>query len=349
MNQESRNVALGIAISAVVCGHVLRMIVDAGFMQEDKVGHLLLAIRYVCSAIGFPVLFFVLGLEMPRSIERRLGFVRLTVRNIVYPYLLWSVLQTLFQWGLAMHAGRPFTLHYLIRIAWHPVDQFWFLYALFVCHLLALLAIPSRSAAARDSGAHAAYLLSGALAAACAALAMATSWGLVTMSFLGIAFFMMGAIVARIEARGISERAQLAGMLVLAVAFIGAIGVGRHLGGYQNMYAWPANVAGVALVITVAQWLGAKHLAHAVAWLGYRWKCVFVLYMIAADLAWTVLLSAGVTRDIVHAILDTGTGIGLPLLLYSVAQRFKLARLAGFCAPPDAREPPRTPQRRVSV
>lgn len=339
---------MGIAIAAVVCGHVLREVVDAGFMQDDTIGHLLLALRYACSTIGFPVLFFVFGLEASASLRQsRLGFLRMTVRTIVYPFVLWSVLQTLVQWVLAILADRPFPLGELVRIAWRPAGQFWFLYALCVCHLLALVAIRPDSGVADNRGRLAADALPGALAVPCAALAMMTLWGVATMTFLGIAFSMMGAVMARGAARGIGARARVSVILALAVVFLGAIGIGRRFGGYQNVYAWPANVAGAALVAAAAQWLGPKHFAHGVAWLGRGWKPVFVLYVMAASLVWTAPLSAGITLDIVHVIFGALAGIGLPLLLYFIAQRFRLARFAGFCEEPGPRESRGSARRRV--
>ncbi len=138
MRDRYLNGAQGFAIVAVVCGHVLRTTMDAGFVPDGPVAHLLNVLGYAVNAFGFPLFFFVFGLQATASLKHsRLGFLWTTLNTLVYPYVLWSVLQTLVLWTVAQYEGHPFPLSELQRIAWEPVGQFGFLYALCLCHVFA--------------------------------------------------------------------------------------------------------------------------------------------------------------------------------------------------------------------
>ena len=73
-------------------------------------------------------------------------FLRDKLHTIVWPYFLWSTAQGLVLVRLSGAVNIPLTYGDLARILWAPISQFWFLYALMVCHL-AYLAFAGRKSA----------------------------------------------------------------------------------------------------------------------------------------------------------------------------------------------------------
>jgi fucose 4-O-acetylase-like acetyltransferase len=130
--------ARGLGIILVVYGHVLRGQVSAKMLAPTP---LLLWQDHLIYAFHMPFFFFLSGLfagsRAPIGTILRRRFV-----TIVYPYLLWSIIQVLLSIAAYDYANRPQTLDSLVQIAITPVGQFWFLYVLAILQLLALLPRP---------------------------------------------------------------------------------------------------------------------------------------------------------------------------------------------------------------
>jgi surface polysaccharide O-acyltransferase-like enzyme len=193
MRRESRNLALGVAIVAVVCAHVLGMCADAGFLQDDKTAQLLLTSKYAASSIGFPLLFFMFGLQVPSSLSNsRRHYLKEVLWTLAYPYLLWSLIQMLIGWAWANYENRSFPLRDLVQIGWNPPDQLWFLYAMCICALAAVATIFVDPVKDKLPAVRANRTLLVLVTLVCAGLAATTSWGVATSILLGLTFFTLG-------------------------------------------------------------------------------------------------------------------------------------------------------------
>jgi fucose 4-O-acetylase-like acetyltransferase len=323
--------AQGIAIIAVVCGHVLRTIGDAGFLQDGRAAYLLTTIKYSASSFDFPLLFFIFGLQVTASLKRsRPDFLRATLYTLAYPYLLWSLLQMLVQWAVAQYENHPFALSELARVAWAPVGQFWFLYALCICQLVAYLTIRTDIDNGKGTATRVSRMLFAAFAIVCAVLAIATTWGIVTMTLWGLMFYLFGMLLARRLHAWIERFTTPFAILGAGFVFVAALAVGRHFGGYRDVYALPASFAGIAMALLSAQWLAKRRGAHWLTSLGAAWKPIYLLHVLATAAVWIMLLRLNIVQPIVHAVLGTAVGIALPLFLYLLSKRLRVVRLAGF-------------------
>src|SRR5262249_47203519 len=84
-------------------------------------------------AFHMPLFFFLSGLFLLRSTDKRWGeFATDKIRVLAYPYFVWSVITIIVKSGLGSAVHQPYELSDLSRILYAPVDQFWFLYVLFV-------------------------------------------------------------------------------------------------------------------------------------------------------------------------------------------------------------------------
>jgi fucose 4-O-acetylase-like acetyltransferase len=122
--------AKGIGIVLVVYGHVARGLHTAGLYPD---GQAFARIDAAIYSFHMPLFFLLSGLFFQHSLDRY-GLRRLIVNKIdtlLYPYVLWSLIQGGIQIMLKGSTSSTLTLGELVRLPWQPLDQFWFLYALF--------------------------------------------------------------------------------------------------------------------------------------------------------------------------------------------------------------------------
>lgn len=74
----------------------------------------------------------------------RIGLARIKFDTIIYPYIIWSILQGSVEAALASHTNGGLTFTEVFQFAWEPRAQFWFLYALFSIFLLCSLTFQLR-------------------------------------------------------------------------------------------------------------------------------------------------------------------------------------------------------------
>ena len=133
------NYAKGIGIVLVVYGHVARGVFNAGMTEDDKLFKLVDAVIY---SFHMPLFFFLSGLFFVGSLCKRggKGLVGSKLGTIVYPYILWSLIQGGLSYSLQGITNFKTTVTDVLSLLWLPHDQFWFLYALFVVFVFYTLA-----------------------------------------------------------------------------------------------------------------------------------------------------------------------------------------------------------------
>jgi fucose 4-O-acetylase-like acetyltransferase len=133
------NYAKGIGIILVVYGHVARGVFNAGITEDEKLFRLVDAVIY---SFHMPLFFFISGLFFLNSLNKRgvKGLVSSKLGTIVYPYILWSLIQGGLAYSLQNITNYKTTISDVLSLLWLPQDQFWFLYALFVVFIFYALA-----------------------------------------------------------------------------------------------------------------------------------------------------------------------------------------------------------------
>lgn len=126
--------AKAIGIILVVYGHVARGVKEAGYNFSDSLFTLVDSFIY---SFHMPLFFFLSGLFFYQSFIKR-GFLDLTLNKIdtiVYPYILWTLIQGGISVILSQHTNSNTSLTEVIYL-WQPFAQFWFLYTLFIIFML---------------------------------------------------------------------------------------------------------------------------------------------------------------------------------------------------------------------
>ncbi|MFW7266632.1 acyltransferase family protein [Gluconacetobacter sp. Hr-1-5] len=128
----------GIGIILVVLGHVLRGIEKAGIVQKNSA---LIVVDSIIYSFHMPLFFFVSGLFFHNSLGKRHsdGLIRNKFDTIVYPYIVWSIVQGCIEIILSHYTNSHFRPIELLSIMWTPRDQFWFLYILMMCFVVFII------------------------------------------------------------------------------------------------------------------------------------------------------------------------------------------------------------------
>lgn len=126
--------AKGIGILLVVYGHVGRGLFRGGIYTNETLYALTDSIIY---SFHMPVFFFFSGLFFQGSLIKRgpNKFIQNKVDTILYPFLLWSILQGSTEILLSNYTYHDVHIHELFMF-WEPRAQFWFLIALFLVFCL---------------------------------------------------------------------------------------------------------------------------------------------------------------------------------------------------------------------
>jgi fucose 4-O-acetylase-like acetyltransferase len=128
--------AKGIGILLVVVGHVLRGLVNSSILSDAGFEGFL--DRWIYS-FHMPLFFFISGIFADHSARRATGAYMVDkVKVVLYPYLVWSLLQGLVQLILSAHTNANTTFRDLVAVLYQPPAQFWFLYILFIVMLIFL-------------------------------------------------------------------------------------------------------------------------------------------------------------------------------------------------------------------
>lgn len=350
MRESYLDTARGAGIVLVVYGHVLRGLAAADLLPAGAFGHLLSTSDYTIYTFHMPLFFLLSGLHVPGSLQRsRGGFLASKFATVVYPYLLWSILQGLAQAAASSHGtNHPFALSDLLDIGWDPFGQFWFLYALFICQCLAWgLALLAPDMAARHGPRTPA---ARAVVAASAVLGLAvgatTHWGILSIALMSWPFFAAGMLAGGWLRSWLERHSGPLAIVATAAAFAAAVVFAHHFGDATSAWAVPAGLAGIALALELAfrvseprnQRTGERHRGHVLArWLetlGVASMPIYLMHIFVTAGTRMTLLRLGIDNVGVHLVLGTLAGVVVPVAVYVLALRLRVARLIGLPRPP---------------
>lgn len=304
--------ARGAGVILVVIGHVERGLTDAGIAASEAFEGFDLALY----TFHMPLFFLLAGVNSGRSIAQSwFVLLRRKIVTIVYPYVLWSLVQGSVVAVMAQSTNGEHHWRDLLYIGWRPIGQFWFLYALFLYTMGA--------ASVRHNAVL--ILIMGTIAVLAADRAHPGSpiaLGLHHMIFFGVGM----AFSQRIIAWRPSHAVWVAGFSGAAWGLGWQILPHGHRFAYLAASALPCAFTGSVFVMACVQSTG--RLAQSVlAWLGQRAMAIFVLHILAASGVRIALVLADVPVSTTqHIIIGTLCGVAFPCAVQAVAQHLRIAR-----------------------
>lgn len=283
------DVAKGLGIVLVVHGHVARGLSSAGLAQDAS---WLKALDRCIYMFHMPLFFFLAGLFFWHSRRQRgdAAFLGNKLETIVYPYLIWSLIQGGLEVVLSRFTNGTATWDQIFAILWLPRAQFWFLYSLFLIVMLSWL-INRRD-----------HWLNDATVLGLGVWMFIDGWRLpqehrpwlVTAYFV---YFAAGICASRLDWERVSQHGwALRGAAVAGLAILLAVQVfnpaPERLAGWQGL---SAALGGATLVIALSLLMGRRPgwVTAALRALGQASMAIYLLH---------VLVGAGVRTFLVKVL-----------------------------------------------
>jgi fucose 4-O-acetylase-like acetyltransferase len=312
------DIAKGIGILLVVYGHVAEGVFKAGIPFDRTFFR---AVDVAIYSFHMPLFFFLSGLFFFSSWENRgtRGLLASKVNTLVYPYVLWSLLQGSVEILLEQYTNKHATVNEVMALLWEPRQQFWFLYALFFIFVASCLAY---SIAKRR------WLFAVPLAAAVAFLCrddVPFIWPLKYLAMFGV-YFAIGASYPGLAQ--LATRASWKSVLLLGVAFLAGqvvyqATVAGTLGWENALLALPIGLAGIAWVAAGSATISGRS-ADWLTYLGRASLGIYLMHTMAASGTRIILQKLlGVESLPLHLVLGTFAGIIAPLCALKLLERWQ--------------------------
>ena len=310
--------AKAIGIILVVYGHVARGVFNAGLPMDEQRYLLVDSIIY---SFHMPLFFFLSGLFFYDSLIKRgrTGLLVNKVDTIVYPFIVWSLLQGLLEVVLSNYTNGQVTLTEVFSLLWEPRAQFWFLYALFMVFVLCTFVY-----ALVDKRFFLPLLVAfGVLYVFQQDLRIDT----ITRFIFGNAvFFALGVWFNEIKDFFVDRCKELT--LGLGALFV----VAQYVFHITFGFDWETGgVAGLALAIlsilfmvTLSMWLGKVRIEWLL-FIGTSSMTIYLMHILAGS-GVRVALSKFMNIDSIaaHLVLGTLIGIAAPLVAQALIKRYNL-------------------------
>jgi fucose 4-O-acetylase-like acetyltransferase len=273
-----------------------------------------------------PLFFLLSGLNVNRSLSKgKICFIQEKLWLIAYPYILWSLIQGTVQIAFSSYINSPPTAIDLLSILWAPIGQFWFLYALFFCHMLAL-AFGSRRA------------ILAVIALLIVAHFIVYEPIVQTLTFrieYMIPFYVLGVFLGTRMFK-MSIKPKWLGLVCTVSAATYALAVSwGNIASHQTEYAVasvPACLAGIIGVIAVSQFIEhyTKSVAKCLAGIGTVSMTIYILHILAGAGTRVILTRLGIGSVALDLTLGTIMGVALPILMHQVFKHYRLLTAFGL-------------------
>ena len=300
------DIARGIGIILVVYGHALR-----GNYHGFAPGSWQARQDRLIYAFHMPMFFLLAGLFLWGSVGRgRLEFVKGRWSQVVYPYLLWSLISAAIAMPMGNLVNTPISWRDTLLIPFVPIDQYWFLYDLFLLQLVVAFIYPRK------------WMLFPIGLAGLALVAWLGSGWIVVRAFLFLPFVAVGMIAAP-WLQKLGEAGPAGGLLLSIGGWLSFAGVmaGGWIGEATILHTLLAGLAGSAGTIGLAMLAArARLLTSLLAALGEASLTIYLMHSICSAGVRIVLKLAGIAPGTwVSFSLSALIGLLAPFVVWRLA------------------------------
>jgi fucose 4-O-acetylase-like acetyltransferase len=314
--------AKAIGIILVVYGHVARGIFNAGIKLDQGVFELMDSVIY---SFHMPLFFFLSGLFFLASMTKRdsISLLRSKVDTILYPYVIWSLLQGMIEVALTHYTNGHTTIGEVLSFAWSPRAQFWFLYTLFFVFALAILVY--RRPDIKWCGG----ILIGSILLNFFTAHLPDIFLLRTLSHYFV-YFAAGVLAAFMS--GNLNKLEIKWLILSVALFVFSQWLFHIEMGLRYYSETPSKLLllgmiSICFIVILAQWL-TRFKLHWLAYLGQQSMTIYLVHILVGSGCRIILLKIfGITSVEIHLVIGTLGGLLLPLLFYSGCMRYGFSAL----------------------
>lgn len=319
------DVAKGLAIIAIVFGHVWRGLYAADLIENNS---LYVAVDTTVYMSHLTVFAFTAGLFVQRGMQRQ-GAWRYALNrdtHFLWLYLLWSALQGLVKIAAAQLVNSPISLLDVVQV-WIPDGQLWFFGWIGV--MLVLTAATRPWVSTSRSFVVLSLVTAGSL--------ITWGWNGTVIGTQGLAlstYFFIGVLWRGDRALRVAASSSIATQLVVALLGLGSM-VALSLSGsatppttsagntdaYSVLLGLIGSTAGLAGVLAVSALISKTRGSEVIALLGRKSLVIFVAHIVFASGCRILLTRLGLENLYLQALIGTVAGITGPLVLNAIAER----------------------------
>jgi fucose 4-O-acetylase-like acetyltransferase len=314
--------AKGIGIFLVVLGHALGGMSSTGLLSAES-GYAF-GVRWIYH-FHMPLFFFLAGLVAGKSAKRRFfPYVADKASVIMYPYVVWSLITGAAQHFAGQSANHPLPWSRLLEITYNPIDQYWFLYVIFIMYMIYWVL---------NRAGQAGLPLLVASVLICIGNTVAPNpiqWDVANSVASLLIYFASGGVLA---GTGVFRRAAAlpsTSLLAITMCGYGLVAVDTISGNAWDAIQPAVAAIGVgstaALAIATSRWRSVGFLQ---TWGLYSLE-IYVAHTIFSAGMRTVLLKMGQTDLAEHVLAGTAMGIYLPMLLAAASAKLRYPYLFTF-------------------
>jgi fucose 4-O-acetylase-like acetyltransferase len=297
------DIAKGIGIFFVVVGHVLRGLVASRILPSSPV-------------VGFtdlwiyswhmPLFFFLSGLFLYRS-ATRCGFsefVLRKIRTIAYPYFLWSLITLMIKVLLGSIPNQPRELTDFELIFFDPIEQFWFLYVLFLLVVsLGALFVLKRV-----------WLAVLVVLVSYPAAQPLNDWGVIEQARAFAPYLVIGVVCSSTTVLQRLTGMSYSKLTIVSVLGFSVPGIAICIGAESFKIA--EAVSGIIGVISLSLILQRLEIMRFINFIGRRALEIYVGHTIGSAGARVILVYFGIDSAPLHVVIGIISGMAFPLALF---------------------------------
>lgn len=322
--------AKGIAILLVVIGHV-----GGGYTGRYSIPEYQQWIDYlVWFVYTFHMpLFFCLSGYVYRIANNKVvdsagykSLVRKKAVKLMIPYYVFSTLQILIKLPLQGKISTVLSWKNILLLPIHAVDQYWFIYTLFICYVLLAYLEWKRMDLKKVVGIALGFWFVSQFMNDY--LPESVLWYLHIPVHFGASFvfFCFGAMLCDLKYRVTALQAAGCGVVFLLLQWVIYFG-GINLGIWLPFLRFCLAITAILGVLYIAS-IGPVKRAKWLQYIGENSMSIYVVHVVLCAAIRILLYAAGIDNFAVHLILGTLLSIVIPLLLQQVFNtlRFKIRK-----------------------
>lgn len=306
-------------------GHVLRGLNLRGMVPAD----LFVAIDARLYAFHMPVFFAASGFFLVRQVAGRpfVPFLKGRVVRLIWPLILWTYLFLFAKLIAGEYSNHPIGLREVLVLPFPGMLHLWFLWSLFLLHLLAYAALGA-GRIGTITWVHLGALMIGALAISTQSLPQeVAAW--IGHAVRNAPYLVIGMIFGHMGiGQPVPRPVVWLALAVFAVLIAVLPAVNPPFGLWRTLYSSLLTVTFIIAIKGLAQ--AEVRGTDTLAMLGVASMPIYVCHTMFAAALREGLLIFGVDMLGVQLVLGTLIGIAGPLLVYAVARRLGWSRVLGF-------------------
>ncbi len=327
MREQWVDYAKGIGIILVVIGHVNRGLDSSGVYLSNSFFKLFDSIIY---SFHMPLFFFLSGIFFIKSIEKKnkSDFIIKKIETIAYPYAVWSVAQGLVAVALSKFTNSRTDITSVFSFPFHPIAQFWFLYALFMIFMVSCLIYNKNNFTS--------FLPAMVLMAFIIYIYSDSMGDFLHIDFItkNIVFFFAGSLLSTANSIIYPVHKSIVVLLTASIAFILIQYKFHFVDGmfYDEIGISTFSVAMVSIVFVFSISLVLSHVGfEPLRKIGEYSMIIFLVHILAGSGSRIILSKVfGISNWYIHIVIGTIVGVVAPVVFYKIATKFKLGFLFSY-------------------